>query len=146
MALDTSISTSLDTIIIDGQEVSGYSDYFILNELTYTVEPVRSSNGIMEDLEGIDTFIVPRMFIEFKYLEASEFRKLITMLNSNKIYQITYYDHNDSKCYTRPFYLKPYSKTKIDTCVKDGDAIFRGIRNLSIEFVCTLRDLLASEG
>ena len=146
MALDTSVNTTIDTIIIDGNEFSGYSDYFILNELTYSVEPVRSANGIMEDLDEIDTFIVPRLFLEFKYLEASGFRRLITILNSKKIYQITYYDQNDGISYTRPFYLKPYSKTKLDTFVKEGDAIFRGVRNFSIEFVCTLRDLLTSEG
>lgn len=145
MALNTSINTTLDTIIIDGNKVSGYSDYFILNELTYPVEPVRSANGVMEDLNGLSTFVVPRMFIDFKYLEASEFRRLITILTSKNEYIITYYDQNDGICYTRPFYLKPYSRANINSRVQDGDAIFKGIKGLSLEFVCTLRDMATSE-
>lgn len=145
MALDTSQNTTLDTIIIDGNQVNGYSDYFILNELTYSVEPVRSANGVMEDLERIEKFIIPRIFVSFKYIEAVKFRRLISILNSKSIYNITYYDQNDGICYTRPFYLKPYSRAYIKHLVDNGVAIFQGVRDFNIEFVCTLRDTLISE-
>lgn len=141
MGINTSVQTTLDKIIIDGNEISGYSDYFVLNELTYTVEPVRSANGIMENLNGLTTFIVPRLFIDFNYLNVNDFRKLISIINSKNEYTITYLDQNDGVCYTRPFYLKPTSRSKIHTIVENGDAIFKGIKSLSLEFVCTLRDL-----
>ena len=45
-----SVKDKLDTLIIDDIVIDFYSDYFVLNEKTYSVEPVRSANGIMEDL------------------------------------------------------------------------------------------------
>lgn len=146
MALDTSVSTPLEQIIIDGNTINGYSNYFVLNEVTYSVEPVRSANGVMEDLNGLSTFVVPRLFIDFNYLEADKFRRLMTILTSKNEYTITYYDQNDNVCYTRPFYLKPYSRSNINSRIEEGNAIFKGIKGLSLEFVCTLRDLATSEG
>ena len=37
-------------IIINTFDCSSFSDYFVLNELTYSEEPTRSINGVMDDL------------------------------------------------------------------------------------------------
>ena len=142
------IKDKIDTLIIDDVVIDFYSDYFVLNEKTYTVEPVRSAIGIMEDLNALSTFVVPRLFLNFKFIKADDFRKLLSAINNNEVY-ITYYDLDSGNVYKRPFYLKPYSRASIYKKVNEnGDAIFNGIKNLDLEFVATLRDLeeIASEG
>ena len=135
-----SIKDKLDTLIIDDIVIDFYSDYFVLNEKTYPVEPVRSANGIMEDLNALSTFIVPRIFIKFTTIKAEQFIKLLSAINNNEVY-ITYYDLDSGNMYKRPFYLKPHSRANIYKRVEDGNAIFNGIRGLELEFVATLRDL-----
>lgn len=142
------VKDRLDTLIINDIVIDFYSDYFVLNEKTYPVEPVRSANGIMEDLNALSTFVVPRLFLNFKFIEIENFRKLLRAINNNEMY-ITYYDLDSGNMYKRPFYLKPYSRASIYKKVNEnGDAIFNGIKNLDLEFVATLRDLeeIASEG
>ena len=134
------IKDKIDTLIIDDVVIDFYSDYFVLNEKTYTVEPVRSANGIMEDLNALSTFVVPRLFLNFKFIKADDFRKLLSAINNNEVY-ITYYDLDSGNVYKRPFYLKPYSKANIYKKVDENGAIFKGVRNLDLEFVATLRDL-----
>ena len=140
MAINTSIETTIDKVIINGTIIDYYSDYFVLNELTYSEEPVRSVVGALDDIDNIPSFVVPRLFLSFNFLDATQFRNLLRAVTSKKQFDITYYDQNDGVCYTRPFYLKPYSKTRIDTRIKDEQVIFNGIRNLDLEFVATLRD------
>lgn len=140
MAINTSVTTTLDKIIIDGVEFSDYSDYFVLNEKTYSQEPVRSVVGVLDDIDTIPTFVVPRLFISYNYLDASKFRKLLTAITSKNQMIITYYDQNDGVSYTRPFYLKPYSKTRLFTRIENEEVVFKGIRGLELEFVATLRD------
>ena len=142
-----SVKDKLDTLIIDNITIDFYSDYFVLNEKTYSSEPVRSANGIMEDLNALPTFIVPRLFVSFNFLKADDFRKLLSAINNNEMY-ITYYDLDSGNMYKRPFYLKPYSRSNIYKKVEDGNAIFKGIKGLDLEFVATLRDLeeTSSEG
>lgn len=136
-----SVSGKLDTLIIDDTIIDFYSDYFVLNEKTYPVEPVRSANGVMEDLNALSTFVVPRLFVSFKFVNSNNFRKLLSAVNHNEIY-ITYYDLDSGNMYKRPFYLKPYSRANIYKQIDDnGNAIFNGIRGLELEFVATLRDL-----
>lgn len=131
---------ALDSIKINNITIDSYSDYFVLNEKTYPVEPQRSANGVMEDLNAISTFIVPRLFLSFKYLNADKFRQLITIINNTNEYSIEYYDINDGATKTRLFYLKPYSKANLFSRIENDEAIFKGVSNLSLEFVGTLRE------
>ena len=131
---------ALDSIKINNIKIDSYSDYFVLNEKTYPVEPQRSANGVMEDLNAISTFIVPRLFLSFKYLNADKFRQLITIINNTNEYSIEYYDINDHNTKTRVFYLKPYSKANLFSRIENDEAVFKGVSNLSLEFVGTLRE------
>lgn len=131
---------ALDSIKINNIKIDSYSDYFVLNEKTYPVEPQRSANGVMEDLNAISTFIVPRLFLSFKYLNADKFRQLITIINNTNEYSIEYYDINDHNTKTRLFYLKPYSKANLFSRIENDEAVFKGVSNLSLEFVGTLRE------
>lgn len=131
---------ALDSIKINNIKIDSYSDYFVLNDKTYPVEPQRSANGVMEDLNAISTFIVPRLFLSFKYLNADKFRQLITIINNTNEYSIEYYDINDHNTKTRLFYLKPYSKANLFSRIENDEAVFKGVSNLSLEFVGTLRE------
>lgn len=143
MAINTSITTTIDKCIINGVTIDFYSDYFVLNEITYSQEPTRSVAGVLDDINNIPSVVIPRLFFSFNYLDSTSFRKLLTCILAKKEFDVTYYDFNDGVCYTRPFYLKPYSKTMIFTRMEnESDVIFKGIRNFSFELVATMRDTL----
>ena len=126
-------------IIINTFDCSSFSDYFVLNELTYSEEPTRSINGVMSDLSKIQSFILTRIFVDFKFLPVSEYRQLLQAV-STKEFPITYYDPDDNTTKTKKFYLKPVSRSKLYTKPTSNGVEVKGVRDISLEFVATLRD------
>ena len=133
----------LETLQIGNTNVTSYSDYFVLNELVYSQEPQRYNTGELEDLSKIDSFIVPRIFVDFKYLDITKYRELLIAL-SVKEFPITYYDPDDNTTKTKLFYLKPWSRSKLYVKPTSDGVEARGVRDLSLEFVATLRDNVQS--
>lgn len=129
----------LEKLKINNVEFTKYADYFVLNELVYTQEPTRGMDGTMEDLKGIDTFIVPRIFIDFNYLDIVDYRNLLKATSTLE-FPIEYYDFDEDKIKTQLFYLKPISRSKLYVKPTSDGVEAKGIRNLSLEFVATLRD------
>ena len=122
----------LEKLKINNVEFTKYADYFVLNELVYTQEPTRGMDGTMEDLKGIDTFIVPRIFIDFNYLDIVDYRNLLKATSTLE-FPIEYYDFDEDN-------LKPISRSKLYVKPTSDGVEAKGIRNLSLEFVATLRD------
>lgn len=133
----------VETLIIGSTNVTSYSDYFVLNELVYSQEPQRYNTGELEDLSLIDSFIVPRIFVDFKYLSVDRYRELLKAL-AVKEFPITYYDPDDNTTKTKLFYLKPISRSKLYVKPTNIGVEVKGIRDLSLEFVATLRDNVKS--
>lgn len=133
----------VETLIIGSTNVTSYSDYFVLNELVYSQEPQRYNTGELEDLSLIDSFIVPRIFVDFKYLNVDKYRELLQAL-SVKEFPITYYDPDDNTTKTKLFYLKPISRSKLYVKPTSNGVEVKGVRDLSLEFVATLRDKVES--
>ena len=133
----------VETLIIGSTNVTSYSDYFVLNELVYSQEPQRYNTGELEDLSLIDSFIVPRIFVDFKYLNVDKYRELLQAL-SVKEFPITYYDPDDNTTKTKLFYLKPISRSKLYVKPTSNGVEVKGVRDLSLEFVATLRDEVES--
>lgn len=126
-------------IIINTFDCSAFSDYFVLNELTYSEEPTRALDGTMSDLSKIQSFIVPRIFVDFNFLDIAQYRQLL-QATSTKEFPITYYDPDNNETKTAKFYLKPVSRSKLYVKPTSDGMDVRGVRNLSLEFVATLRD------
>lgn len=133
----------VETLIIGSTNVTSYSDYFVLNELVYSQEPQRYNTGELEDLSLIDSFIVPRIFVDFKYLNVDKYRELLQAL-AVKEFPITYYDPDDNTTKTKLFYLKPISRSKLYVKPTSNGVEVKGVRDLSLEFVATLRDKVES--
>lgn len=133
----------VETLIIGSTNVTSYSDYFVLNELVYSQEPQRYNTGELEDLSLIDSFIVPRIFVDFKYLNVDKYRELLQAL-AIKEFPITYYDPDDNTTKTKLFYLKPISRSKLYVKPTSNGVEVKGVRDLSLEFVATLRDKVES--
>ena len=133
----------VETFKINDKDFTGYSDYFVLNELVYSQEPQRYNTGELEDLSKIDSFYVPRIFVDFKYLEISKYRELVKALEV-KEFSLTYYDPDYDKVETKLFYLKPLSRSKLYVKPTSNGVEAKGVRDLSLEFVATLRDNIQS--
>ena len=133
----------LEILKIGNTNVTNYSDYFVLNELVYSQEPQRYNNGELEDLSKIDSFIVTRIFVDFKYLDIVKYRELLQAL-SVKEFPITYYDPDYNTTETKLFYLKPLSRSKLYVKPTSDGVEAKGVRDLSLEFVATLRDNVQS--
>ena len=133
----------VETLIIGSTNVTSYSDYFVLNELVYSQEPQRYNTGELEDLSLIDSFIVPRIFVDFIYLNVDKYRELLQAL-AVKEFPITYYDPDDNTTKTKLFYLKPISRSKLYVKPTSNGVEVKGVRDLSLEFVATLRDKVES--
>ena len=71
----------LGEVIINGEDFSAYSDIFTLDTMTWQEEPSRALDGSMPDINEIERFPVPRVWIDFSLMPIEDYRRLLSALN-----------------------------------------------------------------
>lgn len=102
----------LDKIKINGIEFNNTSDLLTINTKTYVVEPERSYDGSIENIEDYDTFIVPRCDITFGYISLSNYRKLCNAILPNE-FPVEYYDKQFGRKVRHYMYCTPNEMKKL---------------------------------
>lgn len=94
-------------IWIDGNEIGGYLTYTALDAKSYFIEPVRSTTGVIENLNSYATFLTPQVTLEFKYMNIATYRLLLKIIYERNEHVVKYYDIVYDKMVTRKMYFKP---------------------------------------
>lgn len=126
----------LEPITINGEEFIGYSSFACVNTKTYVVEPERTYDGSIPNINQYDTFVVPRVKISFDYMTIHDFRRFLKAVAPNE-FPVTYYDYEIDSMVTYKMYLEPREMAKI---YNKGFKIL-GITGEEISLIATLNDI-----
>ena len=131
------VRTQLDRIEIDGIVLQGYFQYSYMEEKTYMTQPVRSSDGVIEDLENYTTFLTPRLVINYNMMDIEDYRALMKLLKSKNTFLVTCYDIVEDKRVTHEMY---FATPQMPVIYQQYLKIL-GIQNTAIELIGTNRVL-----
>lgn len=129
--------TQIDRIEIDGETIQGYFEYSFLEEKSYLTQPVRSSDGTMECIDDVTSFLTPRIVIRYNMMNISDYRKLMKKLNDTKknSHIVTCYDIVKDERVTHEMYFAPTSMP----IIYQQYLIALGIKDFTIELIGTNR-------
>lgn len=102
-------STLLDRITIDGIDLGGHYEYSYMDEKSYFVEPERSADGTVDNLDSMSTFLTSRLIIKYNYMNIEDYRKLMRLLQSKNEFVVTCYNIELNKRVTHNMYFVPPS-------------------------------------
>lgn len=129
--------TQLDRVEIDGVEIQGYFEYSFLEEKSWSEQPSRSSDGTMQGIDDITTFLTPRLIIKYNMMGIDDYRTLMKMLKNKNAFIVTCYDVVEDKRVTHEMYFAPPAMPIIyQQCL-----MALGIKEYSIELIGTNRKL-----
>lgn len=123
----------LSKITIDGNEISGYFTYSFFNEKTYVKEPVRSSAGVIDNLNSYATFLTPHLKIHFNTLSPQMYRRIMTLINAKNEFLVQCYDPVSDHTVSHKMYFYPADFPELYTY----DLEFLAVMNYDIELVGT---------
>lgn len=123
----------LSKITIDGNEISGYFTYSFFNEKTYVKEPVRSSAGVIDNLNSYATFFTPHLKIHFNTLSPQMYRKIMNLINAKNEFLVQCYDPVSDQIVSHKMYFYPADFPELYTY----DLEFLAVMNYDIELVGT---------
>lgn len=126
-------ATQLDRLEIDGNVFQGYFEYSYLAEKSYMVQPVRSNDGSIGDIEQYSTFLTPRLVIKYSMMDIEDYRHLMTLLQSKNEFTVTLYDIVLDKRVTH----KMYFATPEMPIIYQQYLKVMGIREQTIELIGT---------
>lgn len=126
----------LQPIIINGEKFNGYSSFACLNTKTYVVEPERTFDGSIPNINDYETFVVPRVKIAFSYMTIQDFRRFLKAITPNE-FPVTYYDYEVDKTVTYNMYCEPREMAKI---FNKGYEVL-AITEQEISLIATLNDV-----
>ena len=95
------LKSPIDRItIFDGEkeiELTGYAEYSYLDEKSYKTQPVRTQDGVIQEIEEYATFLTPRLVIKYNMMGIEDYRKLMKMLKKaihiNSLYYMIRLDY-----------------------------------------------------
>lgn len=123
----------LDRIKIDRNEIQGYFEYSFIEEKSYITSPERSAGGTLDNLNSYPTFFTPRLSIKYNYMHISDYRKLMTLLNSKNEFVIECYDIVKDKIVRH----KMYHATAQMPTIHQRYLEVLGVRDYTVELIGT---------
>lgn len=114
-------------------ELTGYAEYSYLEERSYTVQPVRSNDGQIVDIDEYATFLTPRLIIKYNMMGIEDYRALMKMLRSKNSFIVTLYDVVEDKRVRKEMYVAPNPMP----IIYQQFLIAMGIQEYSIELIGT---------
>ena len=130
-------NSQLDRItIFDGiteLEVTGYAEYSYLEEKSYKTQPVRTQEGVVEDLDEYATFLTPRLIIKYNMMGIEDYRSLMKMLKNKNSFRVKCYDVVEDKIVLNDM----YHATPSMPIIYQQYLIALGIQEYTIELIGT---------
>lgn len=99
-------------VVIDGIEITGYSNYSMIYQRSYLKQPTRT-NGVIKNLDDYDTINVPQLTFSFKYMPIAVYRQLMTLALNKNEFVVQMYDLTSDIVATENMYFEPKNMAKI---------------------------------
>lgn len=129
-------STQIDRVEIDGEVIQGYFEYSFLEEKSYMTQPVRGSDGSIDDINQYTTFLTPRLIIKYNMMGIEDYRRVMRLMNSKKnAFQVTCYDIVKDERVTQEMYFAPTSMP----IIYQQYLTALGVKDFTIEMIGTNR-------
>lgn len=123
-------------VCINGYIFKGFSDFACINSKTYVVEPERTDDGSMPDINNHVTFFVPRVQIAFKYMKIEDYQRFLIAIEPNE-FVVSYFDYTIGEVVYHKMYAEPQELEQIHTYRLD----VLGILNKTISLIGTLNSI-----
>lgn len=107
------VKYKIDEIVIDGQTFSGYKAFSFLWEKSYPKEPVRSSEGVIGNLNDYTSFITPHLKIDFSLMSIDDYRRIMQLVYSKNEFTVTCYDIVNNRMTTNKMYFSTEEMPKL---------------------------------
>lgn len=102
-------NSKIDRItIFDGTqelEITGYAEYSYLDEKSYKIQPVRTQDGVIQDIEEYATFLTPRLIIKYNMMHIDDYRSLMKMFKKQNGFVVKCYDVVEDKIVRNEMYV-----------------------------------------
>lgn len=139
------VKEKIDEVVIDGQKFSGYKAFSFLWEKSYHKEPVRSSEGVIGNLNDYTTFITPHLKIDFSMMSIDDYRRLMQLVYSKNEFTVTCYDIVNNRPTTNKMYFSTEEMPKLFLLNRalNGESWIEllGIDGYTVEMIGTNADL-----
>lgn len=103
------LNSKIDRItIFDGTtelEITGYAEYSYLDEKSYKIQPVRTQDGVIQDIEEYATFLTPRLIIKYNMMHIDDYRSLMKMFKKQNGFVVKCYDVVEDKIVRNEMYV-----------------------------------------
>lgn len=130
---DYYVTTRIDRIEIDGNTIQGYFEYSYLDEKSYFNSPVRSSGGVIDNLNSYASFLTPRLVINYKMMAIEDYRTVMRLLQSKNEFTVSCYDIVSDKRVTHNMYFATASMPNVYQKLLQ----VQGIMDYTIEMIGT---------
>ena len=122
--------------IFDGTkeiELTGYSEYSYLDEKSYKTQPVRTQDGVIQEIDEYATFLTPRLIIKYNMMGIEDYRSLMKMLKKQNSFIVKCYDVVEDKIVRNEM----YHATPSMPIIYQQYLIALGIQEYAIELIGT---------
>ena len=108
-------AVDIDKVTIDGNTYTNYGNYQFILEKTYAIAPERSAGGVIDNLNGISTFLTPRLIMDFKYMPIDDYRSIMQQHYEKNEHTVSCYDpiYNVKRTYKMYFATEEMAKLHI---------------------------------
>ena len=102
-------NSQIDRIrMFDGKktiELTGYAEYSYLDEKSYKVQPVRTQDGAIEDIDEYATFHTPRLIVNYNMMGIDDYRSFMKMIKGRNGFAVQCYDPVEDEIVTNEMYV-----------------------------------------
>lgn len=130
-------NSQIDRItIFDGTqelEITGYAEYSYLEEKSYKTQPVRTQDGVIQEIDEYATFLTPRLIIKYNMMGIDDYRSLMKMIKGKNGFIVKCYDVVEDKIVRNEMYVANPSMP----IIYQQYLIALGIQEYAIEFIGT---------
>lgn len=117
-------------VTINGTTITNYSEYSFIHEKTYAEEPVRT-NGVIQNLNGYDTYMTPHLTFSFKYMPIEVYRTIMRLYYSANEFDVVCYDTINDVSLRAKMYFEPKEMAKLLILVK-GQSLENQLTTLAV--------------
>lgn len=130
-------NSQIDRItIFDGKEeleITGYAEYSYLDEKSYKTQPVRTQDGVINEIEEYATFLTPRLIVKYNMMGIDDYRAFMKMIKGRNGFIVKCYDVVEDKIVRNQMYVATPSMP----IIYQQFLIALGIQEYAIELIGT---------
>ena len=134
----------IDKVTIDNNTFTDYSAFSYIMEKSFIKSPVRSSSGVINNLDSNAWFLTPHLKIDFSLMSIDSYRTLMKLIRSKNEFIVTCYDVVNDMDVTHKMYFATEQMPKlvaIARAMNDSTWVeLLGVQDYTVELIGTNAD------